>query len=179
MDFKAKNWVVIITVVIVTYAILGGGQMLWQKFAVAKPLDTALQDINGVEKVVRENGSKKEDPVKINVTLKNVANLEKTYTGLMEGSANVLGSKRFKLTLTDSRSPELEQFNYQIQPHIQEAMATGAFTQMVNKINEQASAKGITAQVFIDNRNIYLQLTKDGAELYHVAARYPASQEVK
>lgn len=179
MDFKAKNWAVILIVVIATVAVLGGGQMLWQKFAVAKPLDTALQDINGVEKVVRENGSKKEDPVKINVTLKNVANLEKTYTEIVEGSTNVLGGKRFKLTLTDARSPELEQFDYQIQPQVQEAMATGAFTQMVNKINEQAAAKGITAQVFIDNRNIYLQMTKDGAELYNVIARYPLGQEVK
>lgn len=179
MDFKARNWVMIITVVIVTFAVLGGGQMLWQKFAVAKPLDTVLQDINGVEKVVRENGSKKEDAVKINVTLKNVANLQKTYTEIVEGSATILGGKRFKVAITDSRSPELEQFNYQIQPHVQEAMATGAFTQMVNKIYEQAAAKGIAVQVFIDNRNIYLQMSKDGAELYHIAARYPDSQEVK
>jgi len=179
MDFKARNWVMIITIVIVTFAVLGGGQMLWQNFAVARPLDTALQDINGVEKVVRENGSKKEDAVKINVTLKNTANLQKTYTEIMDGSASILGGKRFKIAIADSRSPELEQFNYQIQPHIQEAMATGAFTQMVNKIYELAAAKGIGIQVFIDNRNIYLQMSKDGAELYHIAARYPDSKEVK
>ena len=179
MDFKIKNWAMVIGAILITVALLGGGQMLWQNYAVAKPLDTTLQDINGVEKVVRESGSKKSDPVKINVTLKNVENLQKTYTGIVEGSSSVLGGKKFKVAIIDTRSPELEQFDYAVQPHIQEAMATGAFSQMVGKIQEQAAVKGIHAQVFIDNRNVYLQLSKEGSELYHVTARYLDSQEVK
>jgi len=179
MDLRNRRWLMVIGIVMMTVAVLGGGQMLWQKFAVSKPLDTVLQGINGVEKVVRENGGKKEDPVKITVTLKNAENLQKTYTGIIEGSAGVLGGKKFKIAITDTRSAELEQFSYAVQPHIQEAMATGAFTQMVGKINELAAAKGIAVQIFIDNRNIYLQLSKDGAELYHVTARLLDGQEVR
>jgi hypothetical protein len=179
MGFRLNKWAVMFFTVVMTFAILGGGQTIWQKFTVAKPLDATLLKIDGVEKAIRENGDKKDDPVKINVTLKNASNLQKTYTAILDGSKSVLGGKRFQVTIADTRTAELEQFEAMVQPHMQEAIATGAFTQMVNRIQELAATKGITAQIFIDSRYMYLQLTKDGAELYQVVPRLPEHQEVR
>lgn len=179
MENRLKNWVVVLIAVFVTFSVLGASQMLWQKFAVARPLDAALQGIDGVTKVVRESGSRKDDIVKVQVSLKNAANLQKTYTELADGITAVIGSRRIQIILSDSRNAELESFYYSVQPNLQEAMATGKFTVMVKQLEEQAAPRGIKAQVFIDNRNIYLQLVKDEAELYQVVPRLTAVQEVK
>ncbi|MCX7780552.1 MAG: hypothetical protein N2491_06510 [Negativicutes bacterium] len=179
MDFKSKNWAVVLATIMLTVAVLGGGQLLWQKYAVAKPLDTVLQGIDGVAKVAHDGGSRKDDTVKIYVTLQHAANLQKTYTAIMEVAGNALGGKRFKVIVADTRTPELEQLSYLVQPHIQEAVATGMFTQMASYIQEQAAAKNVAAQVFIDSANIYLKLAKDGAELYQIVPRLPDKREVK
>ena len=178
MNWKAKNWLIAFAVICATIGFLSGGQALWQKFAVAGPLDQTLQGINGVAGVARASDGKKGDGITFHITLQNAANLQKTYREITEAGEAALGGKKFKVSIRDNRSPELEELYYQLQPQIQESIATGSFTGMAGAIRQQAAARDIQARVFIDSRYIYLQMSKDGAELYQVVPRYPGDQEV-
>lgn len=179
MNSHKYNWLVGVLAVVLTLAALAGGQLLWQKYAVAKPLDKMLQGIDGLEQAAWEDGTKKEDIVKINVTLHQVTNLSKTYNHITEGSQRILGSKGFKIIIHDSRTPELEQFYYGIHYYIQEAIFNGNFAFMSERIREQAAKQGITVQIYVDANNVYLQAVKDGAEMYEVVPRQSNAREVK
>lgn len=171
MNWKQHNWVLGCIAVVITFFVLFGGQLIWQKYAVAKPLDKTLNGINGVESVTWKDGGKNGEPVIINVTLKNVQNLQKTYGELLEGSQRSLGRQNFKLIIEASRTPELEQFFYRIHIYVQEAIYTGNFTSMAEKIQEKAIAEGIDTKAYVDTANVYFQVQKNGDEWYIVIPR--------
>ncbi|SDF64601.1 hypothetical protein [Sporolituus thermophilus] len=164
--------------VVLTIALLAGGQVLWQKYAVAKPLDKMLQGIDGVESATWEEGTKKEE-VKIHVTLHQVGNLPKTYSEITDGSRQILGARGFKIIIHDNRTPELEQFYYRVHYFVQEAIFTGNFALMAERLQEQAARSGVAVQAYVDARHVYLKMTKDGGEMYEVVPRTIDGREVK
>ena len=153
--------------------------MLWEKFAVAKSLDKLAQGIDGVRQITWEDNGKKDGSVKINACLQNVVNLEATYRALLENSRQVLGNRRFQIVIQDDRTPELEEFYYIVHYQVQEAIATGRFALMADRIQEESRKRNIETRVFVDGSYVYLQMKKGGAGMYVVIARQPAIREVK
>lgn len=170
MNRKGYNWLLSAAVVVLTLAILAGGQMAWQKFAVAQPMDKLLTSIDGVAKASWEEG-KKDDVVQIYITLANVKNLAKTYGAISDGAKRILGSRPYRVTIADTRTPELEQFYYQIHYHIQEAIFTGNFSLMAEKVQKLSADAGITAQVYVEAKVVYVQLAKGEAQMFVVVTR--------
>jgi len=172
MNWRKYNWALGCMAVLITFVVLAGGQTLWQKYAVAKPLDKIFSGVDGVESTLWEDSGKNGEPVKIIVTLKDVANLQKTYEDLVAGSQRILGTKRFKIIINDNKTPELEQFYYEIHYYIQEAIYTGNFTSMADKIQEKANTAGVDIRVFIDISNVYVQAKQNTGSMYIVLPRY-------
>lgn len=170
MNGKQYNWLVSVVAIVATLAVLAGGQMVWQRFAVAQPLDKLFQGVDGVAKASWEEG-KKDDVVQIYITLANVNNLQKTYSAINDGAKRILGTKPFKIHIEDKRTPELEQFYYNVHYHIQEAVATGNFSIMVERVQKQAADAGVAAKIIVEAKVVYLQLAKDGGEMYVVVPR--------
>jgi hypothetical protein len=179
MKFKQYSWLVGAIAVVTTIGVLFGGQLLWQKYAVAKPLDSVFQGIKGVETATWEESGKNGEPVKIYATLKNVENLEKTYTELMEGSQRVLGRKSYRIIIRDDRTPELEAFYYNIHYHVQEAISNGNYSLMAERIQEKAETDGVDVQVYVATAKVYIQMQKDGKGMYVIVDRQLNGQEVK
>lgn len=171
MDWRKYNWALGGIAVLVAFAVLFGGQLLWQKYTVAKPLDKIFSGVNGVEGTLWEDSGKNGEPVKIYVTLKNVADLQKTYEDLVDGSEQILGRRSFKIIIKDSRTPEIEQFYYQIHYYVQEAIYTGNFATMADKIQEQARAEGVDVRVYVDISNVYVQVSQNTDSMYLVIPR--------
>jgi hypothetical protein len=176
MNWKRDNWTVFVATLAVTVAVLVAGQLMWQKFAVARPLDRGLKEIAGVESAVWEEN--KNGDVVIKVALADVPNLAKTYGDIDTAAKRVLGRRPARVVLTDRRSPELEQLYYTCHYNIQEAIATGGFTTMAERVQTAARAVGAEAKVYVDAHSVYLQLKKDGAELYAVVPRQNGNGEV-
>lgn len=156
---------------IITVAGLYIGQALWQNYAVDLPLDNALNGINGVEKVTWNNGSNINDIVDIDVTLNDTANIKKTYDEITGKIEETLKGRQYALEIVDNRSSELEQTYYDIHYYIQKAIMDGDFPLLGEKVQEKAAAAGVTAKVYVDAQNIYLQMTKDSSSLYSITAR--------
>jgi hypothetical protein len=156
---------------IITIAVLYSGQALWQNFAVDAPLDKALSNIDGVNKVVLEDSKNINDSTKIYVTLSNVANLQKTYNEISETIDHTLKGSQYSLEIKDNPSSELEQAYYEINNYVQKAIVDGDFPALEAKVREKSGLVGASAKVYVDNRNIYLQLAKNGNYLYSVVTR--------
>ncbi|HBS59889.1 MAG TPA: hypothetical protein DEA44_11545 [Firmicutes bacterium] len=171
MKWRQYDWLAGGLAVCFTVALLFGGQLLWQKLAVAQPLDKAFLNISGVTKTTWDNQGKSGEPVKIYVTLQNVANLAKTHDELNNQAKKVLGKKPFKIVLQDNRSAELEQFNYEVQYMVQEAIVTGRFSVMEENLAAKARARNIDLQIYVDGESVYLQTAKDTAQMYVIIPR--------
>lgn len=176
MNWKRDNWTVFVVALALTVAMLVAGQLMWQKFAVARPLDRGLKEIAGVESAVWEEN--KNGDVTIKVALADVSNLAKTYGDIDSAAKRVLGKRPARVVLSDHRSPELEELYYTCHYNIQEAIATGGFTAMADRVQTAAKAAGAEAKVYVDARSVYLQLRKGEAELYAVVPRQQGSGEV-
>jgi len=156
---------------IITVAGLFIGQALWQNYAVDAPLDKALSGIEGVEKVTWHNGKNVNSIVDIDISLGDIANIKKTYDEITEKAEETLKEKEYTVSIKDSRTPELEQIYYDINNHIQKAVMDGNFPLLDEEVHEKAKEIGASAKVYVDEHNIYLQLSKSGSQLYSITAR--------
>lgn len=157
---------------IITVAGLYMGQVLWHNYVIDSPLDKALNNIDGVETVTLDGSNKINSNTIIYVTLNNTANLQKTYEEISKKINQTLKSSRYTLEIKDNRSSELEQAYYDIHYYIQKAIVDGDFPMLEAKVQEKAGLVGAAAKVYVDEQNIYLQLTKKDSSLYTVVARY-------
>lgn len=178
MNFKRDNRLTFVIALAVTVAVLVAGQLLWQKYAVARPLGSGLQGIAGVTAASWDEN--KNGDITISVTLGGVDNLARTYGEIGETAKTILGKRPARINLTDSRTPELEALYHGVHFHLQEAVATGNFSAMADRVDAKARAAGAEAKLYVDARNVYLQLHKGGAALYSVVPRPDAAaREVK
>lgn len=182
MPKKNYNWVSGCLTLVLTLAVLFGGQLLWNKYAIANPINKAFLNIEGIESAtigrLSEQGKAGENS-KIYVKLARVANLETLYTEMTDKLKQVNGAKEYDIIIQDNRTPELEQFYYSIHYQIQEAIFTGNFSTMAERIEARANSAGIATQIHVDTKRIYLKLTKGPAEMYMVIARDGSHQGVK
>lgn len=179
MNWRQYDWLAGCMAIVITVVTLFAGQALWQKFAVAKPLDKAFAGINGVVAAAWEDQSKNGEPVRIYITLENIDNLAATYEEIDNGAKRVLGKKPFNIVIRDSRSAELEYFNYKVHYMVQEAIFTGKFSSMAEHLAAKAQEENIDLRVYVDAENVYMQTKKDTAQMYTIVPRHARSQEVK
>jgi hypothetical protein len=177
MSFRRSAFLTYVTALAVTVVVLVAGQLLWQKYAVARPLDAGLQGIPGVAAASWEES--RNGDLTINATLGSVDNLAKTYGAIGATARSILGRPPTRINLADSRTPELEALYFGIHLYIQEAIFTGNFAAMAERVDAGARAAGADARVYVDAANVYVQLTRQGAALYAVVPRHEAQREVK
>ncbi len=165
MNPTTKKILFTAVIALVTLTLLWQGRTLWSHFALLKPVEQSLAGINGIKEFHWEKNSPA-SPAKLNITIEQADNLAITYTAVTGILDRTLGADGWQIVIRDHRSPALEQRYWSLQYPIQESIFTGNFTLMATRV--QAGARGA---VYVDNRNIYLQLSRDGAELYAVIPR--------
>ncbi|MGI6091490.1 MAG: hypothetical protein GX348_10440 [Veillonellaceae bacterium] len=179
MNINKNRLSVVLAAIILTLIILGGGQFLWQRYAVDKPLAKVLNNINGIDSFYVDSNNKISGTAKLHISLTNVKNLQKTYQTVYEGAAAILGDNQFSVVIKDNRTPELEQVYYNVHLFVQEGIATGNFASMAEQIVQKAAVNGVEAQVYVDSVNVYLGLKKADADMYIVVPRQAGQPEVK
>jgi hypothetical protein len=103
--------------------------------------------------------------------LNNTDNIKKTYDEISTKIEETLNGRDFVLKIGDSRTAELEQAYYDINYYIQKAVMDGDFPLLDKKAKDIAASIGSSAKVYVDDRNVYLQLDKNGHSLFSVTAR--------
>ena len=171
MNSKGLRWHAGGLAFVTTLGLLYLGQLLYQTYAVARPLAEALRGIDGVEKVEIADSLKGRDPLVIEVALDNPANFAATYAALEKRTAGILGREPFHLVIRDHRTDELAALYHEMRFILQEAAARGNFSAMASKAQALARAAGATICLDVDADRIYIKLNKGGAALYEVIPR--------
>ena len=179
MNLKKYKWPVVVMAIVSTLTILGFSQSLWHHFALEIPLYQRIQEVDGVESITWDNHDKNSSTPQIHVTLNKILNLQKTYHEINETISTILGTKKYKLFIHDHHTAELEQLYYSIHPDIQEAISTGKFSIMIERIQQKVTASHAKSKIYIDANSIYLQLMNDNSDFYMIIPRFPANAEVK
>lgn len=145
-----------------------GGQQVYLWWQVEAPLVAELTELDGVEEVRLEEGPGGKHEAWVSLGAE--ARLIDLYGPLTRRLQDRLGSD-VSLVLVDRRSPELQQAWDTLSFMVQEGAATGELDLMRRRVETWAAAKGLSAQLFVDDRYIYASLKKGGHYLYDVVSR--------
>ncbi|HHX22841.1 MAG: hypothetical protein ACOX2A_12460 [Tepidanaerobacteraceae bacterium] len=113
------------------------------------------------------------DDTIIHVTLRDVDNLKEVYSQILDTIERQFKEKSFTLKIVNNPGKTIESlYNDQIQFIIYEAIQTGEYTQMKTRL-DKINIDNVTDEikVFIDNKNLYLQIKNDKYSLYDVIKR--------
>lgn len=169
MDLRGMRWPVLITSVLATFAVLFGAFALYRHQAVDGSVVRQYEQVAGVEDVVLETGGGLTDVI---VTLGPGADLAAVYRELVEAGDRVLGQGRYRLTLRDQRDEAVSEAFYRMHFSLQEANATGRFTEMARAVDDIAEMAALTRyRVEVGDNHIFVTLEKDGQYLYEVLPR--------
>lgn len=170
MTWQNLRWPVVAAVMIVTLAALFGAGFLLKNQTVEQPLQMLYAGSPAVESYEVERMS---DGYEITVKLKETPDLAAAYQDLHKQTQKIMKEVPFQLKLEDKRSPELEQAFSRINLFVQEALATGHFAEMADRVEEEAAKAGLTARFNVDESRVYVQLHDKDAFLYSVSQRTP------
>jgi hypothetical protein len=102
-----------------------------------------------------------------------VDNLKEVYSQILDTIERQFKEKSFTLKIVNNPGKTIESlYNDQIQFIIYEAIQTGEYTQMKTRL-DKINIDNVTDEikVFIDNKNLYLQIKNDKYSLYDVIKR--------
>lgn len=152
-------------------ALLGLGQ-LYRYSRVDQPLIKfykARSDVRDFKVSAREGH------IELTVKLGPVANLRETYTALEKGTQEILDAQPFAIRIQDNRNDRLVDDYYKLHLTLQEGLATGQFSDMATRLQEQAKRLGLDeAKVFLDTQYLYVQLRRGNHYLYELLPRADA-----
>lgn len=175
MKFFGMRVTVIVVAFLLGLAVLFGGNWLFREYNYLRPLETILENNRYIDSFTVSNQG---DTYFIEVMITDTSNLMLNYKELEHDVKNVLGDKTFKLILKDNRSETLSQIFYRSQYAVYEAIAKGNFQEMAEVVQREAKSAGASAEIYIDEDNVYLHLSKDRHYLNAVISRKKLPEDV-
>lgn len=157
---------VIAAIVVLVLGLLFGGQLVYTKYVLERPVVDALN----LPEVERTEYLEKTETVV--VKLKNVQNLRETYLKIQDRLKANQNTDNLRIQIMDNRSPLLAAAWYQSQFAVHQAIMQGDFVSMHQTISNIASEHELERHaVFIDSNRVYVAFYKDGNYLYEVIGR--------
>lgn len=174
VNLQNLRWPVVVATMAVSLGALFGGGYVLKNRTVDGPLQSLYSSSPGVESYAVEEQT---DKYLITLKLKETPDFAGTYAQLEEETEQLLKGLPFEIKLEDGRTPALEQTQRRVNLYVQEALATGQFAAMADRVEAEAAEAGQTARLSVDNAHVYVELWGDGGYLYTVTDR-PAPQQL-
>ncbi len=168
VNLRQLRWPVVLVTLAVTLAGLFGAHRLVRSQTVDQPLAAALADVEGLASHrVTQMGALAE----IVITPAPGTNLRAVYEAVDRLVRQVLRDGKYTIVVAGSPEGGLEPLLERLNLYVQEAVATGAFSAMADRIAAEARAAGAEAHVAVDERRVYLTVVQGGAYAYRVVER--------
>lgn len=160
---------IVIGAMVAALLVLVAGQTFYTSQRVDRPLRDAISRVPGVESVEVDSS---QATVVLDVALARVPNLMETYQAIERAARGELADRPYRVNLADRRTKALTDAYYALNAVLEEGIATGRFTDMVARVQEQAQELGLSeAKVYIDAGRVYVQLAAGGGYLYETLPR--------
>lgn len=174
---KKTRITVAVTAALLSAVLLFGGYMIYDKVAVAAPIEEAiskLPDVIAAEKPVMDS-----EQVTISIELTENANLREIYGSISKDAADAIGDRKLELDVQTESDPELESVWQSALFAVAEAMDTKSYSDIPEAMDKAAAAyDNVTVTTEMDENNVYITLKNDSAEKYVVLPRVPVQLEV-
>lgn len=170
MNFHKLRIHIVLLAFLLAVVIGLGANYLYEQTQVFRPLNAQLQEVAGVEAVDVEQtflGSGKRALVELVVDPD--APLSVTFSGVRQILAETRGN--FALHLLDSADSSLIRLFQRVKIAAEEAIATGEFTALENRVQSLAEDAGINWELAMDREFIYLSLMSDTHHLQRIISR--------
>lgn len=162
------RWPVVLLTLAISLAALFGTGYLVQNRTVNQPL---LQALSRMEQLESYEVSHAGETQEIALRLRPDADLKQAYADVDSQVRQILKQTPYRIRIEDQRSPDFVQAADRIELYVQEAMATGEFAAMADRVQEEARQLGAEARVAVDNQRVYVSLRRDEAYMYDVVER--------
>ncbi len=159
--------ITIITLILVLLVSFSGFY-LYKRLGINEPLQNKLLSIEGVDRVSLEQ---KGQTYNVDIYMKRVDNLQKTYRAINQTLSSSLPKQNYSLTLTDQPNQELESFMQHMQPAIYESLSNNRFIWLDQEIARRTAEQGVSYKLFVDQENLIIQLDDGGDYIYQVIDR--------
>lgn len=168
MEFQGIRIKYVILAFLFVLALLFGGQMVYQKIGYNQPVRQVLEAHPGIESFEIDN----EAPVmRILVKLERTDNLMNEYQQLNRRLWAANSGRPYELVIEDERNAALDNALHKSQFAVYQAIIQGNFPEMVQVVDSHAREAGAEARVFVDNRNVYIQMETADHYLMSVVPR--------
>lgn len=168
MNLLNVRWPAVLAAAAVTLALLLGINTLITRRTVEQPLQALYNSSPALESYQIERQG---DTYEVRLCLKETPDLAAVYTELDHKTREILKKKDYVLEIKDHRNQQLEQSYRRMNLYVEEAMATGQFAEMADRIAQEADSTGLTARFAADSDRVYLQIHGEGGYLYSVVER--------
>ena len=159
MNWHGLRWPVVALAFAGSLLAIWGGQYLFQRYGYQAPLQQAVAADQSVESfTVSDQGRS----TVYSVRFQPGGNLEQEWQDLNQILAARAGGRSYRIEPVDNPDPALDQVYYNVQYAIYDALARGTFQAMADRVSREAKAAGVTAGLWVDDQNIYLELS-DGS----------------
>lgn len=163
MGYNSDRFIKIILAFVLTVTVLSLSYFWFEKYYISQRLNKELLKINGV---LSADIKGKSSALTVSVLLDKTDNLQKSYTNvfnLVEGFTN---GKEFNLIILDKKNSQTEKFADKVQLAIFESLNKHNYTWLNQIINEEAMKNNVDCRLWIDDKNMYLQIINDAGYQY-------------
>ncbi|MBE3583064.1 MAG: hypothetical protein IMX01_02985 [Limnochordaceae bacterium] len=168
MSWKGVRLPVVAGVFLVVLAVALVGSRVYMQQNLVRPLERQLERVAGVEQVQVVPGS----PWSVDIQLGPGLNLPLTYAKIQHVVGSYLGGRVFQIHLQPAADSTLLVTYQQMQLWIQEALATGRFSQLPQALARVAQQKGAQdLGVWVDGQAVYVRFQQDKHWFYAVESR--------
>lgn len=162
LSISWKRWAWAALAALFTFSLLWGGLWVYRVWAIARPLEAELAQIPGVENPqVRWQGQN----VVITLSLAPGVSLGPLLDAVEE-EVQAWVKAPFRVVFRDNPTPRLEAFYLELNPILQEGLATGAFTDMAARVEARGKETGgMVANVYITQDAVWVLLREGDRQL--------------
>jgi hypothetical protein len=168
VNLQGLRWPVVLAALAVTVGVLFGAGSAVKSRKVDEPLTQLYGGSPLVESYALE---RRAGEYRIKLRLKETPDLAQAYHTLDEETGKILSDVPYRIQVEDRRSPKLEQTFGRVNLYVQEALVTGQFAAMADKVEQEAARAGLSARVAVDEERVFVQIHDRGDYLYSVVSR--------
>ena len=99
-----------------------------------------------------------------------VEDIQSVYDSLITTIESKLGEEEYKLVIIDKENKVLKDWYKELQPAIYQALANNEFMWLDERL-AKTFKDGVRSNLFVDEKNLYIQLFNDDAYMYKVLPR--------